>query len=163
MGVAAGLTTIWRMLISLVLATVAGAIAGWMARRRLGLGRYLTFGALGAALVAGWLFIRPFGPPPFDEWQFSAAVWAQRRDGVMETLNSPRGAMVGDLQRRHVLPGMTREQVVRLLGEPDWQKCRMEYVYFIGAWDAVRFVDPSIFIIYFDATGIVRETVIGTA
>lgn len=68
----------------------------------------ITIAALICAIFI--LFSFPQAPRPFDQ-----AVWkdAQRR--------AERFGMQQDLTRKHKLAGMTREQVVELLGEPENQ------------------------------------------
>jgi hypothetical protein len=53
--------------------------------------------------------------PGFETRQFNRQIWLMHR-GAYE---SPRGQLVDDLLRQHLKIGMTKRQVVRLLGPPD--------------------------------------------
>lgn len=61
---------------------------------------------------------------------FDAETWkAQRGSGARK---NPRIGMVVDLQRKHSLEGMSRDDVRKLLGEPDQREGTSE-VYELGA------------------------------
>ena len=71
--------------------------------------------------------------------------------------------MVGDLQRRHLRPGISREEVVRLLGKPDRtdtqiahrnnsgpKRRREKYIYELGACNDI---DGWLLVIRLDQSG----------
>jgi energy-coupling factor transporter transmembrane protein EcfT len=69
-----------------------------------------------------WCWVRPgeywfltlgWGDRPFD-----SAVWGKADRG--ELLGNSRGSMVRSLLRDHPLPGLSREDVRQLLGDPDY-------------------------------------------
>ena len=54
--------------------------------------------------------------------EFDAAIWrAQRGTPALEQVN-PRGDMVVDLKSEHLQPGTPREQVLALLGAPEFSE-----------------------------------------
>ncbi|MCP3142458.1 hypothetical protein [Pyxidicoccus xibeiensis] len=83
---------------------------------------------------------------------FDSEQWkAQKGSGAR---NNPRVGMVVDLQRKHTLEGMSRDDVRKLLGEPDRQHGTSE-VYELGASP----FGPSYesFVIDYDAGGKVTQ------
>jgi len=62
--------------------------------------------------------------PHFDRQRWKDAA------GVL--VDSPRAAMVNDLGRRHLRVGMTRGEVLGLLGDPDAQDSNGRLIYAIG-------------------------------
>lgn len=53
---------------------------------------------------------------------FDADVWrAQHGSDALEQVN-PRGDMVAELKREHLEPGSKRDDIVALLGPPDFQE-----------------------------------------
>ena len=80
--------------------------------------------------------------------QFDSAKWKAQQDSTAR--NNPRAGMIGDLQQRVLQVGMTREQVVVLLGKPDTTEGN-RYVYDIGT--SAFGVDYEFFVVEFDGEG----------
>jgi hypothetical protein len=68
-----------------------------------------------ASLLPFWALMRTVAGSPFDDKPFDAEVWAASTGNR----HSFRAPMAQDLIDRHLKRGMTREQVVQLIGEPD--------------------------------------------
>ncbi len=80
---------------------------------------------------------------PFDDRTFDRQLWVQY-DGSLDSDN-PRGQMFVDLTTKVLKTGMTRAEVVELLGEPDYfrvQSCGCEpddqkLEYMLGMWSGL--------------------------
>ena len=113
----------------------------------------LSLGVCGA-LFAGWvLWLR------HEDAQsriFDAEIWRETR-----STDYVRGRMVPDLIARHRLEGMTRGQIVALLGEPTGLRAGA-FVYDLGYPDDDPFpIDPYLLVIDFDPRGVaVRHAVV---
>jgi hypothetical protein len=58
---------------------------------------------------------------------FDAQVWkAQRGTDALQDEN-PRAAMVSELKREHLVPGKTRDDVLELLGPPDFEEGGVDF------------------------------------
>jgi hypothetical protein len=87
---------------------------------------------------------------PFDDMQFNAEVWA-RQAGTKDYKN-PRGQMYEDLLENHLHRGITKDQVIQLLGEPDYSKSDTLLRYYLGHWSEIgRY--PDYLYVEFDAKG----------
>jgi hypothetical protein len=126
----------------------------------------VVIGVAVAAVLLGALLLssRPvgWGDQAFDQRQWKAAKsWEA---------DNPRGKMVRSLMRAHDLRGMTRDQVIALLGPPDGVDKRIEdnlsvsgadaaaageFEYLLGAYSGYR-VDFDFLAIRFDKRGRVR-------
>jgi hypothetical protein len=102
--------------------------------RLIGGGALLTLAAVAATLT-------------YRTGRFDAARWQAQRGS--DALNNPRIAMIGDLEQR-LRPGMTRAEVLALLGEPESQSGGRA-VYALGA--SPYGVDYEFFVIEFDDAG----------
>src|SRR5262249_51200547 len=78
---------------------------------------------------------------------FDSDKWKALRSSTAR--NNPRAGMVSDLQPQ-LRPGMTRDEVVTLLGEPEVKE-GARYVYSIGT--SAFGVDYEYFVVEFDADG----------
>jgi hypothetical protein len=78
---------------------------------------------------------------------FDSARWKALRSSTAR--DNPRAGMIGELKER-LRPGMTQEEVVALLGEPE-RKDGPRYVYAIGT--SAFGVDYEYFVVEFDADG----------
>lgn len=95
---------------------------------------------------------------PFAGRSFDRELWHRYRNN--DDRDNPRGSMVRSLQRWYLEPGMTHEQVVELLGEPDMGQILGDersntpqmYEYNLGMWSGFR-IDYDGLQIYFDQTG----------
>ena len=86
--------------------------------------------------------------------KFDRSVWLAQT-GLWKPRN-PRGPMAGDVAKTVIRPGMTKSEVVRILGVPDYRKLTGRYDYRIGIWAG----DPlcsDILSVRFDANGKVIE------
>lgn len=116
----------------------------------------LPFSILVAALVllavvgAGvWFFCEDAIRERLSRQRFDAVAWQagqSRTDGV-------RVRMVDDLLRRHSFQGMTREQVIGLLGEPDKTGYFKDWdlVYWLGPERGFMSIDSEWLVIRFDS------------
>ncbi len=69
-----------------------------------------------------------------------------------------RGSMMGSLQKKHELKGMTKDELVKLLGEPDSKQeegTERQFVYYLGR--ASLGVDDSLLKLYFSEDGVVES------
>ena len=121
-----------------------------MSRRR----RILLSLCVAVALFGGWVAWLRYQDA--RSRIFDAAVWREARGTAYV-----RGRMVPDLVARHRLEGMTRAQVVALLGPPGQQR-EGTFVYNLGYPDDDLFpIDPYLLTIEFDARGVaVRHAVV---
>src|SRR5262245_55284330 len=78
---------------------------------------------------------------------FDSNRWKELRNSAAR--ENPRAGMIGDLKER-LRPGMTREEVVALLGEPETKE-GARFVYAIGT--SAFGVDYEYFVVEFDADG----------
>ena len=113
------------------------ALAGWGVWKLLGL-----------ADERFWM-----GPAVFDEIPFDRKVWLayeKNKDGNI------RKRMFHDLRRRHLRPGMSRNEVLRLLGKPT-REDGDHLDYYLGP-DALD-IDTNELILELDASGCVVRVV----
>jgi outer membrane protein assembly factor BamE (lipoprotein component of BamABCDE complex) len=83
---------------------------------------------------------------------FDSEQWKAHRGSTAR--NNPRMGMVVELQRKHLRPGMSRDEVQRLLGEPDDRQGDNE-VYELGA--SPIGVSYEYFIVDYDSAGKVTQ------
>jgi hypothetical protein len=114
----------------------------------------LTVLAIPAALaICGWLVLGvAFGgdEPDCDEYAFDAEAWAARD-------SDDRDDQAASLSRCDVLIGMTRSEVVELLGEPNNQRGRWAYATGLVN-DALGPGDGQTLFVSFNPSGRVRTT-----
>ena len=103
-----------------------------MNRTLLILGLAATSCVVGTLGTAGWFFYGDTIQEYLRRRPFDAAAWK----GEKTFTNDVRIRMVDDLLRRHSFRGMTREQVIAILGEPD----KTEY---FNDWDMVYWLGPE--------------------
>jgi len=106
--------------------------------------RKAWIGIVGAAMLATFaavVAVRAYSPG------FDPARWQAQRNS--EAHDNPRGAMVSDLMQR-LHPGMTRSEVLALLGEPETQD-GARFTYALGA--SAYGIDYEFFVIEFDGDG----------
>jgi hypothetical protein len=87
---------------------------------------------------------------PFAGRSFDRDVWHQFHG--KDAPDNPRASMVASLQRSYLHSGLTRDQVVALLGEPDMEKRPEMYEYNLGMWSGFR-VDYDGLQVHFDPQG----------
>src|SRR5688572_7954485 len=91
-----------------------------------------------------------FGLRWFRGQAFDRNVWHQFHEN--DEPDNPRYSMVKSLQRSYLHPGLTREQVIELLGEPDVAKSPDMYEYNLGMWSGFR-IDYDGLQVHFDSQG----------
>lgn len=87
---------------------------------------------------------------PFAGQSFDRAVWHKFHNN--HEPDNPRASMSKDLRRRYLRQGLTKQEVVKLLGEPDMNKSDNMYEYNLGMWSGFR-IDYDGLQIHFDAEG----------
>lgn len=116
-------------------------------------GILMGFGIL--AITALVVLVNMLTPSPWDDRVFDREVWfAHAHDGKPD---NPRGPMLEDLKKTALKNGMTREEVLALLGEPDYElpsETMMRYR--LGSWSGMR-MDPDSLDIEFGRDGKVRR------
>ncbi|MHB0998772.1 MAG: hypothetical protein ACYC27_05945 [Armatimonadota bacterium] len=112
-------------------------------------------------ILVSALMFWSFMTSPFNDKQFSREVWIASADIIQ---NNPRINMADDIRRRIIKRGMSREEVVRILGKPDGSQKDPEYLkpgisevieYYLGYTDypiAIA-MDPYILYIHLDKSG----------
>lgn len=94
---------------------------------------------------------------PFDDLCFDQEAWRAQHNS--SDPDNPRGKMVADLQRRCLRKGMTRQEVLDLLGEPDFAKEPTLFMYNLGAWSGFR-IDYDTLDVHFDTDGRLTHTAV---
>jgi len=121
---------------------------------------------LGFTLVCGVIFIRsPFyvladmllNPDPFDDRVFNQEVWLQHYDD-WDAAN-PRGRMAYSVRDTLIEARMTREEVLEMLGPPEYGSATYSIKYLLGAWSGIR-IDYDFLEIYFDESERVNKVLI---
>jgi len=86
---------------------------------------------------------------PFDDRKFDSTVWKSYHKNMDH--DNPRGQMVDDLFN-HLRKGFSREEITRLLGEPDLEVSDNLFSYNLGMWSGFR-MDYDSFDLEFDNSG----------
>ncbi len=98
---------------------------------------FFIIGTITPSLIAlAYLFLWPIVNDRMHRIPFDAQAWRSPEREPRDIFWPPRLRMVDDLLRRHRLDGMTRQQVVALIGEPD------QTGYFSN-WDMVYWLGPE--------------------
>ena len=87
---------------------------------------------------------------PFAGRKFNRDLWHQYDNN--DDPDNPRASMVSDLRWRYLDTGMTRAEVEKLLGTPDFKKRDDMYSYNLGMWSGFR-IDYDSLDIHFDPDG----------
>jgi len=82
-------------------------------------------------------------------------VWLSQAN--IDDSDNPRAQMAADLQHRHIKLGISRQRVIELLGEPDWEKQENVFKYNLGMWSGYR-MDYDSLDVYFDSDGLATGT-----
>ncbi len=123
--------------------------------------------ALLCAVLFGFLFFRS----PVEEYlhrrDFDSVAWQAEREERFEgefTEHTVRLNMLDDLLRRYSFEGMTRAEVLDLLGEPEHTGYFREYdlVYWLGPERGWFGVDSQWLTIRLDSTGVVTDARVTT-
>lgn len=104
--------------------------------------------ALALAMFAAFVWWTSHGV--FTSARFDRDRWLARPDAVAET-SCYRGGMANDIKSRLLLPGMSADAVVALLGRPDAESAQ-EYRYVLGMCSGMGW-DYDDLHVYFDARG----------
>jgi hypothetical protein len=86
---------------------------------------------------------------PFDDRKFDSTAWKSYHKNMDH--DNPRGQMVDDLFN-HLRKGFSREEITRLLGEPDLEVKDNFFSYNLGMWSGFR-MDYDSFDLEFDNSG----------
>jgi hypothetical protein len=145
--------------IALLAVTTAGTLLSWVLKSLAGRalpsrlevyrGVRLIAGLAAGVACCGVLL---FKADPFNQISFNRQVWLTSPDGM----DCPRGKMAGDLLRFHLNKGMSKQEVVEVVGTPDG-KDRTDtgqevYRYYLGCWSGLR-IDEDYLDVVFDASG----------
>jgi hypothetical protein len=119
-----------------------------------------TIFLLGTFIACGLAFFSVSGPfcpyDPFDNRAFNRSVWLAQANSPNP--KNPRARMVSDIERHYIKPGISQQQVIELLGKPDFNKQQENvYGYILGAWSAFG-VDYNWLVVHFDSNSLVTET-----
>ena len=114
--------------------------------------RLRAFIVLVAVVVVAFAGIRSCNNrlDPFSGRTFDRELWHHFHEN--DDPDNPRASMVASLKSKHLRPGLSRQQVTNLLGEPDVAKTPEMYEYNLGMWSGFR-IDYDGLQIYFDAQG----------
>lgn len=116
---------------------------------------FIIAGLLLVAFAGLIIYVRfYFFNNPFNDLRFDRNVWAAYKDS--SDPNNPRGQMYEDMTKKVLKKGMSKEEVVTLLGEPDFSKEKLIFKYNIGAWSGFR-IDYDTLDIHFDPQGQVTD------
>lgn len=92
----------------------------------------LSIGALSVGIIVClgiFVFINYFDTP-FDNRVFDRELWIRNYDNYHP--DNPRAEMIYDLTKNHLRAGMTKGEVIKLLGKPDRRNKRHFISYLIG-------------------------------
>ncbi len=99
----------------------------------------------------------PFLNNPFNDEKFNQAVWLQYHKS--DDWNNPRGKMAEDLKKKILKAKMSRQEVLNMLGPPDFREEKVLLSYDLGMWSGFR-IDGDSFDVYFDSSDHVEEILI---
>lgn len=121
-------------------------------------GTLLGCGLLLLACVSG-MFLMVFlfhllVPNPFDDRPFDREVWLA--EAGLPGPDNPRGQMYEDLLEKHLKKGMTKAEVLALLGKPDATSRSRLFSYELGMWSGMR-IDTDTLDVEFDGTDKVKR------
>jgi hypothetical protein len=123
----------------------------------LGLGILLVLILLFGAGLFYYYFLMPWYMAPGFNHPFDAQQWQKEKGNTKQ--DNPRGRMVRSLLRSHTLNGKSKEEIITLLGQPDWTSSNdipltkvQEFDYEVGWYSGFR-IDPDYLAIYFDKDG----------
>jgi len=110
-------------------------------------GLLIVIGAV-AALVPLFLYTLP--DDPFSGRSFDRKIWLEFADDYVD--DNPRASMIRDLQKEHLQVGMSRTEIIELLGEPETKFENSDFSYIVGMWSGFR-MDHDGLELYFDQNG----------
>jgi len=87
---------------------------------------------------------------PFDDRKFDSTVWKSFHMNMDH--DNPRGQMIDDLFNNHLRKGLPKEEITKLLGEPDFEVSDNFISYNLGMWSGFR-MDYDSLDLEFDNSG----------
>src|SRR5262245_3845033 len=102
------------------------------------------------ALGTYWM-MRFFDPNPWDNEKFDKVRWAWLGQDGGATWN-PRGEMLEDLIKNHLVLGMSKAEVEAMLGRPDIPEEPQKWMYVLGMWSGMH-IDYDFLVIRFSPEG----------
>jgi outer membrane protein assembly factor BamE (lipoprotein component of BamABCDE complex) len=112
-----------------------------------------------AAGLAGIVFfiiiLYPVFENRFDDGTFDRELWHTYHQSMDR--DNPRGNMADDLRENHLRQGMKKDEVIALLGEPDFDEQTHVFKYTLGMWSGTR-IDYDSLDIEFDLSGRLVKT-----
>jgi len=69
---------------------------------------------------------------PLNDREFDATLWREQQDSF--ATDNPRGQMVYHLRESILEPGMSKDQIRLILGEPDYAEEAYVFKYNLGRW-----------------------------
>lgn len=119
--------------------------------------KWLALGAVAVFVVyAGWLYWR-FHGGVFATSRFDSAAWSAKQTAASIS-SCYRGGMAEHIKEQTLRPGLKREEVVRILGQPDFEKAD-EFHYVLGMCSGFR-IDFDGLHVYFSPTGALERVAI---
>jgi outer membrane protein assembly factor BamE (lipoprotein component of BamABCDE complex) len=115
-------------------------------KKQVSLRAMLYFTGIIAFILA--VFVAIQSHDPFSGSDFDRSVWLQYANNYIS--DNPRASMVEDLKKHYLLPGMSRSDVVELLGPPEAEPVRNTFSYIVGKWSGYR-MDHDALLIKFDS------------
>ena len=106
--------------------------------------------------IVGFIGLVFFHNSPYDDKKFNQMVWKEYYQSKLT--KNLRGPMVRDLEKNILHEGMKQEDVINLLGEPDYYKSGNIFKYSIGAWSGYG-VDYESLDIYFKDGKIIKNKI----
>lgn len=73
---------------------------------------------------------------PFDNEYFDKITWQQYSNNMIR--DNPRGEMFENLTEQYLKPGMSKKEVILLLGKPDFREEENFFSYNLGMWSGYR-------------------------
>jgi outer membrane protein assembly factor BamE (lipoprotein component of BamABCDE complex) len=115
-------------------------------KNQVSLRRMLYFTGIIAVVLAVFAAIQ--SDDPFSGSDFDRIVWLQFANNY--TSDNPRASMIEDLKLHYLLPGLSKSDVVELLGPPEAEPVRNTFSYIVGKWSGYR-MDHDALLIKFDS------------
>jgi len=146
-------------IVSWLLVIVAAVLFVLLAKESIVLKRiFIIFSTLIGLLVIGvatlFFYSYFFIDSPFDDKKFDKQVWLKFEK--VYDMDNPRGQMVSDLIDNFLKKGMNKQEVVKILGKPDFEKSENVFKYNLGMWSGYR-VDCDSLDIEFDKTNRLKK------
>ena len=126
--------------------------------KRILIGLGISILAVGmAGIIFLGILLYPVFENRFDDRTFDKELWRTYLHSIDS--DNPRGNMADDLRKNHLQRGMAKQEVLDLLGEPDFDKQAHVFKYNLGMWSGTR-IDYDSLDIQFDSSGRLIRTAI---